>query len=338
LGCHACWPVEARTPSEERSFPLYKEAVTVFVAPEFSDTVQPEPIRFFNRYTGEIETEEVYGEGFMRWAYETRMGKLALHALAKRALFSQWYGWRMNRAISSQRVAPFIKKYGLNASEFLEHPEAFKSFNEFFYRKLKPAARPIDRDPSSVVFPADGRHLGFQDVSKIEGIFVKGQVLDLPTLIQDEKLTQRFQKGSMVMSRLCPVDYHRFHFPIAGVPEKPRILNGPLFSVNPIALRANIRFLVENRRARSIVQTPKNGAVLMFEIGATNVGSIEYTFVPGEPIQKGAEKGFFKFGGSSMITLFEPGRVQLAADLIEQSSRQTELYARIGDRMGAWRD
>jgi phosphatidylserine decarboxylase len=300
--------------------------------------VQLEPIRFFNRYSGEIETEEVYGEPFMRWAYGTRMGKLALHALAKRALFSQWYGWRMNRTISSRRVAPFIQRYGLNASEFVENPEAFKSFNEFFYRKLKPEARPVDPDPNSVVFPADGRHLGFQDVSKIEGIFVKGQVLDLKTLIQDEKLTHRFQKGSMVMSRLCPVDYHRFHFPAAGVPEKPKILNGPLFSVSPIALRENIRFLVENRRARSVMQTPKHGLVLMFEIGATNVGSIEYTFVPNQPVQKGAEKGFFKFGGSSMITLFEPGRVELAADLLEQTRRQTELYARVGDRMGAWGD
>jgi len=137
------------------------------------------------------------------------------------------------------------------------------------------------------------------------------------------------------MSRLCPVDYHRFHFPAAGVPEKPKILNGPLFSVSPIALRENIRFLVENRRGRSVMQTPKHGLVLMFEIGATNVGSIEYTFVPNEPVQKGAEKGYFKFGGSSMITLFEPGRVELAADLLEQTRRHIELYARVGDRMGA---
>jgi phosphatidylserine decarboxylase len=305
----------------------------VFVAPELL-TVQPEPIRFFNRYTGEIETEEVYGEPFMRWTYGTRMGKLALHGLAKRALFSQWYGWRMNRAISSKRVAPFIKKYGLNASEFLENPEVFKSFNEFFFRRLKPEARPIDRDPASAVFPADGRHLGFADVSKIEGIFVKGQRLDLKKLIQDHRLAEKFSRGSMVLSRLCPVDYHRFHFPVGGIPEKPHFIEGPLFSVNPIALRQNIRFLFENRRARSLIETPEHGSVLMFEIGATNVGSIEYTFVPGERVQKGAEKGYFKFGGSSMITLFEPGRVMLAEDLLQQTRQQIELYARIGDRLG----
>jgi phosphatidylserine decarboxylase len=309
--------------------------LTVFVAPKLL-AVQPEPIRFFNRYTGAIETEEVYGEPFMRWTYGTRMGRLALHGLAKRALFSQWYGWRMNRAVSSRRVAPFIQKYGLNSSEFLEHPELFKSFNEFFYRKLKPHARPIDPDPASVVFPADGRHLGFADASKIEGIFVKGQTFDLQTLIQDEKLTAQFEKGSIVMSRLCPVDYHRFHFPVAGTPQKPQLINGPLFSVSPIALRQNIRFLFENRRARTVIETKEHGRVLMFEIGATNVGSIEFTFLPGEPVQKGAEKGYFKFGGSSMITLFEPGRITLAADLLQQTRSHVELYARIGDRMAVW--
>jgi phosphatidylserine decarboxylase len=137
------------------------------------------------------------------------------------------------------------------------------------------------------------------------------------------------------MSRLCPVDYHRFHFPVGGVPEKPRIINGPLFSVSPIALRQNIRILSENKRALSIIRSPEFGEVLMLEIGATNVGSIEYTYLPGQPVQKGAEKGFFKFGGSSMITLFEPGKLRLATDLTENSRQQRELYARMGDRIGS---
>jgi phosphatidylserine decarboxylase len=297
-------------------------------------SAQREPIRFFNRYTGQIEVEQIYGEPFMRWTYGTRMGKLALHALAKRALFARWYGWRMNRAASSRRVAPFIQRYGVDAAEFVDTPESFKSFNEFFYRKLKSHARPIDPDPNSVVFPADGRHLGFQDISKMEGIFVKGQTLDLQSLLNNGALARQFASGSMVMSRLCPTDYHRFHFPVAGIPEKPVIINGPLYSVSPIALRENIRYLSQNKRALCAIRTENVGTVLMLEIGATNVGSIVYTFVPGQPVQKGAEKGYFKFGGSSMITLFEPNTVQLAADLLEQSRQNRELYARVGDRMG----
>ena len=296
--------------------------------------MQPEPIQFFNRYSGRIETEEIYGEPFMRWTYGTLLGKFALHGLAKRSLFSRWYGWRMSRPVSARRIVPFIEKYRLNHSDFAEEPGTFKTFNEFFYRKLKPLARPIDPDPLVIVFPADGRHLGFDDISKIDGIFVKGEVFDLGSLLKDAALAKRYARGSMVISRLCPTDYHRFHFPAAGVPEKPRIINGPLYSVSPIALRQNIHIFSENRRALSVMRTAEAGTILMLEIGATNVGSIEYSFVPGEPVQKGAEKGYFKFGGSSMITIFEPGKVLLAADLIENSRMNRELYAIMGDRMG----
>ena len=235
-------------------------------------------------------------------------------------------------------MAPFVSKYGLNAAEFAERPETFKSFNEFFYRKLKPAARPIDSNPAAPVFPADGRHLGFDDFSKVDGIFVKGQKFTLLQLLRDGGLARRYERGAMVMSRLCPVDYHRFHFPVGGTPEKARIINGPLFSVSPIALRRNIRILSENKRALSLVRSSEFGDVLMLEIGATNVGSIEYTYLPDEPVQKGAEKGFFKFGGSSMITIFEPGKVRLADDLIENSRQHRELYARMGDCMGMLRN
>src|SRR5439155_16818289 len=239
-----------------------------------------------------------------------------------------------NRPLSARRIAPFIQRYKVNSDEFVHSPSPFKSFNEFFYRKLRPAARPIDPNPDSVLFPADGRHLGFQDISNIDGIFVKGQTFDLAALLKNADLARKFARGSMVMSRLCPTDYHRFHLPVAGIPDKPQLINGPLYSVNPIALRQNIRYLSENRRVLCAIRTAGIGTVLMLEIGATNVGSIEYTFVPGQPVQKGAEKGYFQFGGSSMITIFEHNAVQLAADLLEQSRQNRELYARVGDRMG----
>ena len=134
-----------------------------------------ETIRYFNRHTGETETEKVYGEASLRWIYGNPLGKLSLHALVKRAAFSKWYGKRMSTPASASRVDPFIEQYGLDPADFADSPQSFRSFNEFFYRKLKPSARPIDPDPSSVVFPADGRHLGFERASDIEGVFIKGQ-------------------------------------------------------------------------------------------------------------------------------------------------------------------
>lgn len=290
-----------------------------------------ETIRYYNRHTGAHETEEIYGEGFLRWAYGNPLGKLSLHAFVKRPAFSKWYGWRMSKPESAERVAPFIGKYGLDPDDFAETPASFRSFNEFFFRKLKPAARPLD--PAPIVFPADGRHLGFSDISAISSFFVKGQRFDLTALLDDAALAAKFAKGSLVLSRLCPVDYHRFHFPAAGVPSETRMINGPLFSVSPIALAQNLSYLWTNKRTLTQLKTADFGTILLLEIGATCVGTIGQTFTPGERVEKGAEKGYFAFGGSSTITIFEPGAVALAADLLENSANQTELYARVGSAM-----
>lgn len=291
-------------------------------------------IRYFNRHTGAMETEQIYGEGFLRWSYGNPLGKISLNAFVKRPFFSKWYGRRMSTSESAGRVLPFIEKYELDSNDFADPPSSYNSFNEFFYRKLKQSARPIDPDPRSVVFPADGRHLGFQKASDIQGVFVKGQKFDLATLLGSAELAGCHADGALVLSRLCPVDYHRFHFPASGIPTGTRLLDGPLFSVNPIALRQNLAYLWTNKRTLTELKTETFGTVLLLEIGATCVGTIAQTFSPGSPVEKGAEKGYFAFGGSSTLTLFEPGAVRLAADLVTHSAQQTELYARIGSTMG----
>ena len=294
---------------------------------------EPDVIHFFNRYTQRVEQEQVYGAAWMRWTYCNPFGRLALEAFVKRPLFSRWYGWRMNRSVSRAKVLPFIRTYGLDVNEFADAPESFRTFNEFFYRRLKSSARPIVSAPDAIAFPADARHLGFPDASQIEGVFVKGQRFDLAKLLNDSALANRYAKGAVVLSRLCPVDYHRFHFPVAGRASETKRLNGPLYSVNPIALRKQLSYLWENKRTFTTIETDTLGTVLMLEIGATNVGSIQQTYRPGQ-VNKGDEKGYFEFGGSSTLLLFEPGRIRLADDLVEQSRNQRELYARVGDRLG----
>ena len=291
-------------------------------------------IDFFNRYTQSMETEQVYGEGFLRWIYETSLGKVSLHALVKRAVFSKWYGWRMNRAKSRARVAPFVAKYGLDPNDYIAPKGGFTSFNDFFYRKLKPAARPIFDDPNVAVFPADGRHFGFQDVSQMSGFYVKGQRFDLTRLLGSAKLAEQFAKGSLIFSRLCPVDYHRYHFPVAGIPGEAKMLNGSLFSVNPIALQQQLAYLWENKRALTEIESPRFGKGLYLEVGATCVGSMVETYQPNQAMQRGDEKGYFRFGGSTTILMFEPGKVTLDSDLIEWTKKQTEVYAHMGDSLG----
>ena len=292
------------------------------------------PIVYFDRYRQTTCTEQVYGDGYLRWTYGTVSGRLALAAVVKRVWFSRWYGWRMDRPASRQKIAPFIEQYGLDADDFARRPDEFANFNEFFYRRLKPEARPVDPDPSSVVFPADGRHLCIPDLSRNDGLFVKGEMFDLATLLGDDALTKQFAGGSLLLSRLCPVDYHRYHFPGAGHAGPSRLINGPLYSVNPIALCQNINILATNKRALTILETESLGRVLLLEIGATCVGSICQTYAENSNVSKGDEKGYFRFGGSSTITIFEPGRVTFDDDLIENSAQQRELYARFGDHMG----
>jgi len=294
------------------------------------------PIRFHNRYTNTLETEKVYGEAFLKWAYGNPLGKIALHSFVKKPWFSRWYGRKMNHPKTASDVLPFIKDYDMDIEEFLDTPESFEHFNAFFYRKLKPEARAIHQD--SVVFPADGRHLGFSNVAEISNFFVKGQTFNIYSLLDDAQLSDRFKNGALILSRLCPVDYHRFHFPCTGTANHARLINGPLFSVSPIALRKNLNYLWENKRTVTVINTPDIGQVAMLEIGATCVGSIHQTYQRGSSgeyhVKKGEEKGYFSFGGSSTITLFEPGKIELSKDLLEHTANQTELYARMGDSMG----
>ena len=297
-----------------------------------------EPIRFYNRYTQGIEEEQVYGEGFLRWAYENPLGKLTTELIVKRAIFSRWYGWRMDRAGSREKVVPFIEKFGIKTEEHLDSIDSYRTFNDFFYRKLKPEARPIASDADEVCFPADGRHIGFQDVSECDGVFVKGQKFDVAGLLESDALGDRFKNGSLVLSRLCPVDYHRYHFPCEGRVKSqemlPRKGSGVLYSVNPVALAQDLSIFWKNKRLLTLLDTADLGQVAILEIGATCVGSIVSTSKTGEWVAKGQEKGYFRFGGSSVITIFEPGKVQLSEDLLHHSANMVETYVRMGDVMG----
>jgi len=291
-------------------------------------------ITYYDRYQNQTCTEQVYGDKYLRWTYGTFGGKVALAAAIKRAWFSRWYGWRMDQPGSRNKIGPFIEQYGLEPTEFVRSPDEFEHFNAFFSRRLRPEARPVNADPAVVVFPADGRHLCIPNISQSKGLFVKGEMFDLESLLEDSGLAQQYHHGSLVLSRLCPVDYHRYHFPIGGRTAATRLINGTLYSVNPIALRQNIRILATNKRAITILETESIGRVLLLEIGATCVGSICQTFQENSDVSKGDEKGYFRFGGSSTITIFEPGRVEFDEDLLANSSQHTELYGRVGDHMG----
>ena len=292
----------------------------------------PDPLVYFDRYQQRLETEAIYGDAFLRWAYENPLGRATTWLLVKRAIFSHWYGWRMNRPASAAKIPPFLEKFGIDTTEMADDPARFANFNAFFSRRLKPSARPIAGvDDQTVVFPADGRQLVIPNLAERSDIYVKGIPFDVAALLGDASLAERYRQGSALISRLCPVDYHRYHFPIGGMAGAPRLINGPLYSVNPIALRRRPTLLWENKRYLTLLETQTVGQVLLLEIGATCVGTVVHTSQPGSSVKKGDEKGYFLFGGSCFMTLFEPGRVKFDEDLVTHSAEGREVYARMGD-------
>lgn len=298
-----------------------------------------ESIRYIDRITGKQEIEKVYGAAALKFIYGNDLfskifGTTLLHSLVKTPLFSSLYGWYQKQSLSKNKIRPFIEAFKVDTSEFQDNLESYHSFNDFFVRKLKPDARPISTNENTAIIPADGRYLFHQNIEKADGFIVKGQKFDLGTLLENESLASRYAQGAMVMARLCPSDYHRYHFPCDCIPGPTRFINGWLYSVNPIALRQDIHIFTQNKRTICELQTDRFGPVLFLEIGATNVGSINETYTPNRPYLKGAEKGFFSFGASSLILLFEPGRIVFDADLLAATAEQMEIRCLMGQSMG----
>ncbi len=291
-------------------------------------------IHYIDRKSGTVCTEKVFGQRILNLLYGTGffswfLYRTLLPLLSRWPLASRVYGWHMKRASSRAKVAPFIRLFGIDTSEFASHE--FNSFNDFFIRKLNPKCRPVVAEPDRVACPADGRYFVYP---KFDRFFAKGQEFCLAEFLQDRAYGKRFSEGSMVIARLCPVDYHRFHFPCEGVPGEAKLINGFLYSVNPIALKKRIQILSQNKRFVTEIETEKFGTVLFIEIGATSVGSVQQTYEPGERVAKGQEKGYFEFGGSCIVLLFEKGRVQFDADLVENTRKGLETLCRFGSSLG----
>lgn len=296
-------------------------------------------IYFIDRSTGRKEEEKVY----FGWAIDLLYGDHFLSKLfsfsllpliAKIPFFSWLFGFFQKTRFSKRKVLPFIKKYGIDSSEFIKSPGEFCSFNDFFIRKLKKQSRPIMEGEKKAVLFTDARYLFYPSIKKLDGFFVKKKKFSLKRFLDDENLSKRYENGSMVIARLCPTDYHRFHFPFDCIPKEPRLINGHLFSVNPLALKKNVEIFWENKRVITELETKHFGSSLYIEIGATYVGSIHQTFEPNKQQHKGDEKGYFSFGGSCIILLFEPERIHFDNDLLNYSNQKIEVRGLLGQSLG----
>ena len=296
-------------------------------------------IVFLDRETKKITKEKVYGEVCLRALYGERFSSRLLRCtllplLFKHPFVSKLYGILQRSSFSKSKIKPFIETFEMDASVFLDPVDSFRSFNDFFIRKLKPEARIITSGRDVAILPADARYLVYPNMEKADGFLVKDKKFSLESFLQSKELADKYAQGSMLIARLCPTDYHRFHFPFNCIPSYPKSIDGYLYSVNPIALKRRIEIFSENKREMTFLRTQQFGEVIFTEVGATNVGSIHQTFTPGEPYAKGDEKGYFSFGGSSLVLLFEPGTIQFDQDLLDASSERMEVRGLMGQSLG----
>jgi phosphatidylserine decarboxylase len=307
----------------------------VSLAARYWKNVAPVNTLTRDRQTGAIATEHVHQARELEFLYERPLGKLLARHIVTRPWFSQLYALRYRRRRTPAEIAAFAAALGIVADEAERPLTAYRTIDELFTRRLAASARPIDRAPERLVSPADARVLV---APRLAGgtLPIKGARVGVEELVADATLAARYRDGAAYVLRLALADYHRFHFPDGGTAGPPRPVAGRLHSVHPIALRAGAPSF-QNQRTVTVIQTDGFGAVTMVEIGALSVGTIEQTFQPGR-VERGHEKGTFRFGGSTIVLLLEPGRVTIDPDLAEASSVDradaVETRVRMGTGIG----
>jgi len=285
------------------------------------------PIIVIDRETGEPFEEKVLGEKLIRWAYQDSRSGFLERILFRSACVSKLMGKWYDSSFSKGKIDAVIEKLAIDEDEFALPKESYRSFNQFFTRQLKPDARPFSTDPELIVSPADGRVHVFPTLDEETFAPVKGHPFNLRKMIPGH--ADRFTNGALAIVRLCPADYHRYHFPCAGDITEDRCIAGALHSVNPIALGSGFDVFGDNQRCYTLIDTEYAGTMCFMEIGAFGVGGIVNTRLAGH-VEKMDEKGYFKFGGSTVVLLFEPGRIRFYEDLVANSDDGKETLVKVG--------
>lgn len=291
-------------------------------------------IQVYNRKTNKYDTEDVAGEKYIKWAYESPIGKGLVELFIKRKLFSKLYGNYCDSKFSIKKIPSFIKGFNIDMDICTTDPSDFKNFNDFFVRKLTPEARPINYNRNILISPGDGRLLAYTNINIDSLIQVKGINYSLSELIEDNDIANEYNGGTCLVLRLCPTDYHRLHFVDNGIPEKSNIVHGNYYSVNPTALEKIPKLYCQNKREWSIFHSENFDDIIIIEVGATCVGSIVQNYEPNKKVTKGDEKSYFKFGGSTTILFFKPNAVNIDDDILIQSSFGFETKVIMGEKIG----
>lgn len=220
-------------------------------------------------------------------------------------------------------------------------PKKYKTFNDFFAREIRPDARPVEGDDSVLCSPADCRLTAFQTIDLAKKYWIKGAGFTLGHLFADDTLAERFAGGSIVIARLAPQDYHRWHAPVSGTVESVKEIPGTYYTVNPQAINESgtLDVFCENRRSVMLLKRAGTGSpVAVVAVGAMLVGSIRYVGGVenvGTEVQRGQCLGEFRYGGSTALVITPRGELDIDADLVKNSTEEDrETLMRVGWRIG----
>ena len=285
------------------------------------------PIEYVERASGKRVVESVMGDGALRFAYETLLGRTLWPVLFGSKLLSAWLGRKYDSPKSKKDIRTLAEIPGCLPDEAEKPIDEYGSFNEFFTRRLKPGARPVG---AGLVSPADGRLKLYLDADADTPFPLKGATKSLRTVFDAAAPKGRYD---IAVIRLAPVDYHRFHFPCDCTTAEPaRVVPGKYHSVNPIALVRYPDVYADNER-QILKCRAAFGDFWLVDVGAFGVGTIVQTYA-GEAHAKGEEKGYFKFGGSTVILVVPAGRLTFDADLVANSAAGLETQVRCCERIG----
>lgn len=260
--------------------------------------------------------------------YGHAWGRMLLKPLVQ-PWISRAAGWLLSTRLSCVLIEPFIRKNNIDMSQFAE--EKYHSYNAFFSRRIKPGARVVDMDPAHFVSPCDSK-LTVLKITDDMRFALKHTEYSVASLLCNDALAQRYTGGWALVFRLTVDDYHRYCYAADGEKGENVFIPGRLHTVNPIA---NDYFPIykENSREYSVLHSDDFGDIVMMEVGALLVGRI--VNLHGEKrVQRGEEKGYFQFGGSTIVLLVQKDQLLPDADIIENSREGAETVVRMGEKIG----
>lgn len=278
---------------------------------------------------GEIVVTNEKQNILLKKLYGTVCGRVILKALTAPAV-SKAAGAFMDSRLSVPLIKRFIKSSGIDTSQYVM--KKFRSYNEFFTRRVKRGMRPIDRMPSHFISPCDSK-LTVYKIGKSSVFRIKGSRYRVSDLIQNDFLAKRYEGGYCMIFRLEVDDYHRYCYIDSGTKTENTFINGELHTVNPIALE-HYNIYKRNCREYTVLHTENFGDVVQVEVGAMMVGRIVNRHGAAEVV-RGEEKGKFEFGGSTIVLLVQEDMIRIDDDILRNSAENIETVVKYGEKVAA---